>query len=117
MIIPQWAQNAAYLLAHAVEYGGEAWVNCHTCKTRTPLNLARIIIAKNPLWSPWDRRPKCKVCGQPMLLHGHWSKSGSVVIPFITGGKPVDLIQVRELHAAWRREEQRLKGYDRVCPD
>ena len=106
MVIPRWSFNAAYLLAHKVAHGGEAYLSCTKCGVRVPLNLAEIILKKNPLWSPWNRRPKCPTCGGAQLVTGAWSK-GAFVVPLIDGSD----LETAELHRQWKLYERWLAGH------
>jgi hypothetical protein len=108
-IIPRWSQNVGFLLATQVMHGGEAWLVCSKCGTHEKLNLANIIETKNPLWSPWNRRPPCPTCGGLRFINGCWSKT-AFVVPFING----DESDVTDLHAAWVREQRRRIGHERA---
>lgn len=104
-IIGIWSANVGYLLAHKVAEGGNVWVSCTCCKRWDPVDLPKLVIAKNPLFSLWNRRPPCPGCGRPLSFHGHHAP-GARVIPFITD----DPHQTHDLHSAWERERRRLMG-------
>ena len=104
-MIPRWSSTAAYLLANQIVHGGDAWLSCSRCETRVPLNLAEIILKRNPLWSPWNRSPKCPTCGGRQLISGAWSKD-AFVIPLINAS----VQEAEELHGQWKRYERWLAG-------
>jgi hypothetical protein len=109
-IIPKWSMNAGYMLAHQVMDGAEFWLNCSKCdRPRRKLNLPKIVLAENPLWSPWGRRPVCELCGGQQFINGHHSdKPGSMVYPLIVQRGDPEWHEVVEYHAVWRREQERL---------
>lgn len=104
-VIGLWSTNVGYLLAHKVADGGGAWVSCSRCRTWEPLDLAKLVIRRNPLFSLWNRRPPCPKCGERLSFHGHHAP-GARVIPFFTD----DPRLTDDLHRAWERERRRLIG-------
>jgi hypothetical protein len=104
-IIGRWSYNVGYLLAHKVADGGGVWVACGPCNTWEPVNLARIILAKGPLYSLWNRRTPCPTCKTPMTFHAHHAP-GSPVIPLTTD----DPRYTDDLHRAAERERRRMIG-------
>lgn len=104
-VIGIWSANVAYLLAHKVSEGGNVWVSCSRCGTWEPVDLAKLVIKRNPLFSLWNRRPPCPGCGQPLSFHAHHAP-GARVIPLFTD----DPHQTDDLHAAWERERRRMLG-------
>lgn len=104
-IIPSWSSNVGFLLAHQITSDGGVWVSCSRCKTWEKVDLAKLIQKTNPLLSLWNRRPKCKGCGEPHSFHGTHAP-GHRVIPFLTD----DPHQTDELHRAYERERRRMLG-------
>lgn len=104
-IIGNWSANVGYLLAHKVAEGGNVWVSCGRCKKWEPIDLANLVIKRNPLFSLWNRHPKCPDCGTPLNFHAHHAP-GARVIPLHTD----DPHQTDELHKAWERERRRMLG-------
>ena len=97
--------NVGFLLAHKVAEEGNACVCCQRCGTWEPVDLAKVVIARNPLFSRWKRRPPCPACGQPVSFHARHAP-GARVIPLLTD----DPHQTDELHQAWKREWRRMLG-------
>jgi hypothetical protein len=100
-----WSSNVGYLLAFQVAEGGGAWVCCSRCKTWEPVDLAKLIIKRNPLFSLWDRRPPCPTCKSPLSFHAHHAPAARV-IPLHNE----DPAQSADLHRAWERERRRAVG-------
>jgi hypothetical protein len=104
-IIGQWSSNVGFLLAHKVADGGNVWVSCTRCKVWEPIDLPALVIKRNPLFSLWNRRPRCPGCREPLSLHAHHAP-GARVIPLLTD----DPRQTDDLHRAWERERRRMIG-------
>lgn len=104
-IIGQWSSNVGHLLAHKVADGGGCWVSCSRCKTWEPVDLAKLILKRNPLFSLWNRHPPCPTCGDRMTFHAHHAP-GAIVIPLFTDERHY----TDDLHRAWERERRRVLG-------
>lgn len=116
-VIPRWSKNLGYMLAYALRaHDGETlagfFVGCSKCGVReilTPERLAELIQAKGPLYSLWNRHPKCGRCGGKRYYSGNAGGPGSIVAPFATDP---DNVTVVSLHQRWKAEQQaeRTKG-------
>lgn len=104
-IIGRWSFNVGFLLAHQIAESGGVWVSCTYCKRWDPVDLSKLILKRNPLFSLWNRRPPCPTCGRRLSFHAHHAP-GAPVIPLITD----DPHQTDDLHRAWERERRRLIG-------
>jgi hypothetical protein len=100
-LIKQWELNVGRMLGH-VPLGAETWLNCaRQCSARELVDLSLLVRERGPLFSLWNRRPKCPRCGGERFFTGHHT-SGAFVTPFVTD----DPAQTDDLHAIY----EALKG-------
>lgn len=112
LIIPKWSRNLGYMLANSLRVDPETppievYVGCSRCQTRdrlTPTKLAELLLEKGPLYSLWNRRPKCRTCGGERYYSGSSGGPGAIVFPLATDA---DNVSVVSIHEAWRQERQR----------
>lgn len=105
-IIGLWSANVGYLLAHKVAEGGDCWVHCSRCKLWEPVDLAKLVIKRGPLFSLWNRRPTCPKCkNHRVSFHAHHAP-GARVIPLLTD----DPHYTDDLHRAYEVDRRRRLG-------
>lgn len=92
-IIPKWSLTVSHILATPA---AEVWIQCSAgCFPRRRLDMARLVMDRNPLFCLWDRRPPCPTCGRAMIINGHHAPD-AFVFPLIEGDASA------RLHARWR---------------
>lgn len=77
-----WNQNVGRMLGHAA-IGAEVWINCSRCGTRSPVDLAKLVRDRGPLFSLWNRQPPCPTCEGRRFFTGHHGPD-TFVRPFTT---------------------------------
>lgn len=108
VIIPTAFSTVADLLANGVINGGKLSVSCSSCsdwRVLTHEQIAKLVESKNPLWSPYNRRPLCPSCGRGRTFHATPGSSGPAR-PLLTP-RPEDAAELH--HAWWRERNRRLK--------
>ncbi len=111
VVIPRWSKNLGYMLAYAIRahngpYPAEFFLGCSKCQTRVTLTierLAELIQAKGPLYSVWNRHPKCARCGGKRYYSGSSGGPGAIVFPFTADTQDVTVVS---LHQRWKAEKQ-----------
>lgn len=106
-ILQQWTHTVAEMLAAVVKDGARVVRSCPSCdvwEELTPVQLAKLVEVKNPLYSLVNRRPPCPSCGRRMNIHTTPGSSGPFA--WLHSDWPED---VNPIHAAWKREHNRRR--------
>lgn len=104
-IIKRWSFDVGSMLAQQLLTQARVFRRCGRCDTWEPVNLAKLVEAKNPLFSLHGRHPPCEKCGTKQTFHISHAP-GAVVLPM---SDPPEDPQVQLLHKAWKRHEAFLR--------
>ncbi len=106
-IVPTWSENVGNL--H--ETGAAVSAFCPRCNVHTPVDLERLIAAKGPLYSLWNRQAKCKTktCSERVFfiasLPGHSTWPTNMRTPEYPH-------QTDDLHKLWQADRDAKRRAD-----